>query len=403
MGSIYKNALLNISADAAEDGQQGIFKSARWRRRKFDPVALPCHSTKRDLRGNLYVSTHVDLAETQPLQQRAWVLQERVLSTRELRYMSNELSWECAMAVCSEDSPFLSTMRDGSYDFETISKIPHRPLPVMLDISATGDGAVDSNVLTWWYETIMSYAQRGLTFRKDRFPAISALAQEFSRRTGYHYIAGIWVEDFLRGLLWENYGYELDRSHCPSWTWAVNFGEDGFGDIYELDSLEVHGSSFQAQLVAVSDSMNEDPFDSGVFGVLTLCGWCQSAFDFCARLQLREGPHGYSPPHRHPLHDTDLGSLIGYEPVEIVFSSDSPMDPASVQSVLRRRDIILFRISNFKRTTEEFFWTYYLVLDSTGCPANTYRRIGLVKRSVEPDQSPEAATAGWDLQTIGIL
>lgn len=179
--------------------------------------------------------------------------------------------------------------------------------------------------------------------------------------------------------------------------------QNGFGDIYKLESLEVHGSSFQAQIVGVSDSMNENPFDSGVFGVLNLCGWCQSAFDFCARLQLRERPHGYSPPHTHPLHDTDLGSLISYEPVEIVFSSDTPIDPASIQSVLKTARYYSFQDFKLQKDNRGILLHVLFSVRIYRLPCQHLSTYWPRKRSVEPDQSPEAATAGWDLQTIGIL
>jgi hypothetical protein len=42
-----------------------------------------------------------------------------------------------------------------------------------------------------------------MTFPEDKFPAFSGSAAEFANRTGYQWKAGIWVQDFRRGLLWE--------------------------------------------------------------------------------------------------------------------------------------------------------------------------------------------------------
>ena len=53
---------------------------------------------------------------------------------------------------------------------------------------------------------------------------MSGLAKEFSDRTGYHYKAGIWLEDIHRGLLWTNQGCAIDLCHAPSWSWGVMVG-----------------------------------------------------------------------------------------------------------------------------------------------------------------------------------
>jgi hypothetical protein len=181
MGSIYRDALLNISADAAENGQEGIFKSARRGRQKSDQVVLPCYSLKRGLRGNLYASnTYFDEEPFRdPLVQRAWVLQESIMSTRKLHYRSRQLLWECATAFYHQEAPFWNRMNDSPRSIGTMSKIPHRNLPAMLDIVARKGGGMDSNTLSWWYDQVIGHVGRSLTFKKDRFPAIATLAQEF--------------------------------------------------------------------------------------------------------------------------------------------------------------------------------------------------------------------------------
>jgi hypothetical protein len=56
----------------------------------------------------------------------------------------------------------------------------------------------------------------------DLLPAIGGVAQKVAERSGYHYHAGLWEEDFHRGLLWQAYQNvkNAPNSSCPSWSWA---------------------------------------------------------------------------------------------------------------------------------------------------------------------------------------
>lgn len=74
--------------------------------------------------------------------------------------------------------------------------------------------------MAWWYNQLNEYCDRRLTYEKERLPAIAGLAREFAHRMGYHYKAGIWVESFREGLLWNNEGHEIDTRTVPSWSWA---------------------------------------------------------------------------------------------------------------------------------------------------------------------------------------
>jgi hypothetical protein len=69
-----------------------------------------------------------------------------------------------------------------------------------------------------------SYMQRRLTIETDKLLAISGLAREVGRQTKFNYKAGIWLEDFRRGLVW-SYGPNLHafRSEtyiAPTWSLA---------------------------------------------------------------------------------------------------------------------------------------------------------------------------------------
>ncbi len=71
------------------------------------------------------------------------------------------------------------------------------------------------------------YTRCRLTFPSDKLPALSGLASIFKRNTGYTYLAGLWEEDFINGLLWfapMEQGQPVEGSvytyRGPSWSWV---------------------------------------------------------------------------------------------------------------------------------------------------------------------------------------
>lgn len=83
-----------------------------------------------------------------------------------------------------------------------LHNIPNTHLPQRMDINNPDPWHGDVGSLAWWYLQVNDYMKRQLTFKKDYFPTISGLARECATRTGYTYVAGIWMEDFQRCLLW---------------------------------------------------------------------------------------------------------------------------------------------------------------------------------------------------------
>jgi hypothetical protein len=98
MGDVYKNALCNIAATAAPDGDTGCFLE------RNPLLARTCRLRIEGLPGPAPKSQVYDLARDHfwrqaiseaPLIQRAWVLQERTLAPRVIHFGKNQLLWEC--------------------------------------------------------------------------------------------------------------------------------------------------------------------------------------------------------------------------------------------------------------------------------------------------------------------
>lgn len=68
--------------------------------------------------------------------------------------------------------------------------------PVILRPSDLGE------VYRSWRTIVEEYSSRELTRASDKLPALSGLAHLVQASVGSQYAAGLWVNDFLRGLLW---------------------------------------------------------------------------------------------------------------------------------------------------------------------------------------------------------
>lgn len=100
--------------------------------------------------------------------------------------------------------------------------------------------------LDTWQRVVESYSRRRLTFAKDKLPAIAGLANAVQRVVGCEYLAGLWRDNMLNGLLWQRSGsgtvhdeQEKGVYYAPSWSWAsVNFPVT-YINISEADEAEV--------------------------------------------------------------------------------------------------------------------------------------------------------------------
>ena len=216
MGDIYAWGYLNIAARGAPNAEVGCFIP-----RKAEPPScrLEYRSPDGSATGSMYVRSPVFRTERlrdTPLDRRAWVLQERLLSPRILHFGSQQMYWECAETTLRQDGKHYDVSTDGlraGVDFKA-----------SLDFNAVirkARGQAQAARYLQWYNVVTEYTRRSLTFDSDKLPAISGVAKDFRSRTGCTYIAGIWQEDLVAGLLWRMFEPGETISHTlPSWSWA---------------------------------------------------------------------------------------------------------------------------------------------------------------------------------------
>ena len=82
---------------------------------------------------------------------------------------------------------------------------------------------IEERLMAQWYRIVCQYTTLNVTFYTDIFPAVAGIAQKFAEATNFTYIAGLWLEHVLSGLLWyaeTAQSREYAEFVAPSWSWA---------------------------------------------------------------------------------------------------------------------------------------------------------------------------------------
>lgn len=180
MADVYSNAHVVLAATRASGVSEGFLQSCT------PSYNLSLHiDRKRSLEvqaRRLWYHQDYYIAENLgnfPLSKRGWVLQERLLATRTVHFLPDELVFECKSRIICECGiarhPTNSTMT-WPPTYGDAEKIPLA--------SDVGFGRA-------WVSVVRSYSRLHLTYQSDLLPALSGIAQRtLSLRPGM-YIAGI--------------------------------------------------------------------------------------------------------------------------------------------------------------------------------------------------------------------
>ncbi|KAK1830907.1 heterokaryon incompatibility protein-domain-containing protein [Podospora conica] len=276
MALVYSKARVTIAASAASDGTHGLL------RKPADTPFIPLASDDRVLVGPK-LQRFQDLAR-QPLNARAWTLQERILAPRTLHFGHDQVHWECRALLASESGlpPYwdlLSTSSENSFHFGWLPRISAALMPPPTPASPTP--APEEGYSTW-YGMLQAYSDRLITNPSDRLPALSGLASAYAKSRPSEYLAGIWLADLVPGLLWHRRGNEVlsrpgDGYRAPSWSWASVEGPVDFVTTTTASYLDRDrgGAEYIAHEIKLRGM---DPFGRVAAGSLTLRGRVKGAW-----------------------------------------------------------------------------------------------------------------------------
>ncbi|KAI0630026.1 heterokaryon incompatibility protein-domain-containing protein [Trametes polyzona] len=243
MRHIYRNAYVTIIAASASSVTEGFLHERRLRPVVASLPALcsPAESTGEPwkqatgtcapshLVGTLHLTEPSTSGPEEPIDERAWCLQELLMSPRALLFTSETLLYRCQT----------TTVKVGGAYHDPSMDIPRLPLCILAVDPLVSAHARDSVHGSWW-GVVRQYSRRTLSDPADKLVACAGLADEYQAVLGSEYLGGLWHDSLLCDLLWKipwgASGSRPEQYRAPSWSWASLDGP-----IYWNNDLRKHG------------------------------------------------------------------------------------------------------------------------------------------------------------------
>lgn len=202
MHQVYSNAVLNIAATAATNCQEGLFIGREPRFQQPFYINIDWNAKYR----GTYVCIDSKLweraIEIGPLEQRAWVFQERVLSARNLHFGENQLFWECKEQRACERFPLglPPLLLRGGFNLKSLDLRNGASRRESMWLAA--EPTLNAHAL--WDCVVEAYTNGSLTYGTDKLIACSAIAKHCQDLIGSDvpYLAGLWRSYLAYQLLW---------------------------------------------------------------------------------------------------------------------------------------------------------------------------------------------------------
>ncbi|KAJ8506963.1 hypothetical protein ONZ45_g10616 [Pleurotus djamor] len=324
MRLVYRNAYITICAANSRGVSEGFLADRPYPHPALTPsygVTLPfiCPHESQTI-GQIQVqllwvnSILPDIHEydpsMEPVNSRAWCFQEFALSPRILIFATHTLQFWCRRGLVNIG---------GSEN--TASYRTYLP-DALLDSGPPPDIVVGSDVWnkvrTSWTEMLKDYSSRSSTLPQDRLVAIAGVAEEFGRVLRTPYLAGLWEDALLAGLLWNKATKDclmLPRPHkyrAPSWSWASVDGGVHAGPVLVKPNESV------AEVISCEVTLQTDSLAFGqvVGGVLKI----RAPLALCL-LDASSPPQLYWIKHQHPQdihqYELELAATDKYDDLDV--------------------------------------------------------------------------------------
>ena len=187
MRTVYQNSYCTTAAISGENSLAGCFGE------RVHPCQLPSKIGFTAHESKVSASEHAA-----PFHDRAWVLQERLLSPRTLLWGSREISWECFTCQANEQHSESTSMEMTSNNKPKLKEVFRQ---LCRPYSASVAGETEKNRFSkGWHEIVKTYCPLALTFPADKLIAFAGIAEEIQRHSGLTYYYGLWASSFQPGL-----------------------------------------------------------------------------------------------------------------------------------------------------------------------------------------------------------
>jgi hypothetical protein len=292
MTSVYSNGHLTIAATHSPNGRGGLFVNTQDFRvsgKTPDEEDFCLYFRERidhQIDADFESADFTSAAIYYPLLSRAWVYQERMLSTRVLHFGRYEMFFECKSNLQCE----CNSIRFHGGGFQTpipLIKIEYADVLASYDLSQEGQAHADIHYqgASTWRTMVCCYTVLFLTKSKDRLPAIGGLARQMAAARKSKYLAGLWEESLPDDFLWRVTALsKLKRPrpyppNAPTWSWAsvetfVDYWDTIMFTNIEEDVVKVRHPRKHFSVVEICEVQESaiDEFGSIAHGSLTISG-----------------------------------------------------------------------------------------------------------------------------------
>jgi len=363
MRRIFGSAAITLVAASSQSMHDGFLQ-----RRKVELLPIPFSPSRhpgkdgcyylQDQRVAGYLSDYKKNAVDVEWNRRGWTFQENMASQCLLYFGPVMTHYRCQMEIRTENT-------------QEVRKPADFVLSWSFDLKSRG---VDV-----WSGVVEHYSGRRLTYMSDKLIALSSLAHDMKEKINGNYLAGIWKEDLVWGLLWEcssidmNIYSDIAPSRCkiyraPSWSWAA-----GDGAVQWFPRRKP--KDFREEVVVIdarTAAVEENSLGAVTGGILILAGKLRHIEPATARILLDGGSQ---PESGFQL----FGDYTGYPYSRANLDWSSPPD---VVNSINKDGIWLLLLATYQRFFGDGKWTSGLLLS----PANdkeksirTFRRVGMFR------------------------
>jgi len=220
MRAVYSNGLCNLSAAGATDSSKGLFFDRD--PRTVQPVKMqmdrqPAWGSSMEVAFRDMRMWEKNIADA-PLNGRAWVVQERLLSRANLLFGAKQLFWECRKHRACEMFPEYSSDFNSSFGAKNVKGNFQAKRTLNYKFNDL------DMVIEQWASVVHVYSKGALTCKTDKLVALAGLASHMHRDIEVQYVAGLWDRmSFAWQLMWHATGPDSlppEQYIAPSWSWA---------------------------------------------------------------------------------------------------------------------------------------------------------------------------------------
>lgn len=243
IGLIYQNATITLSALGVSSADGDMVRS---RPRSYQEAKLPYRNSSGVSLGHFYITDRIPSSFEEDVllsdgYMRSRSLQTQLLSTRILYFGAQQLFWQCHCGIWAESSSlrYPSSSSDGVTSLRYLLMMhkmsPPAPTTAQLFPRRVSSNLKPQSTATMhdlWYRIISQYTSRAIVKDQDKGRGVASIAYMLycasAATSPDRYMAGLWRDDILAGLLWSPGSFEFeDRSYitypntprAPSWSW----------------------------------------------------------------------------------------------------------------------------------------------------------------------------------------